>query len=73
LCRNEPEGAPFAARRVYSPAGIIPGAEGYESAEDIGNLERIRPVFGEDGLHLTDDGYAQFERYFRKAFFESYP
>ena len=40
----------------------------YKNIEDIGQLERLRPLFLEDGLHLTNEGYNELEAYFRTIF-----
>ncbi len=36
----------------------------YEHPEDMGSLQKLRDVFLEDGLHLTDAAYAQMSHYF---------
>ncbi len=36
----------------------------YDCKADLGNLEKLRDIFLEDDLHLTDEGYAQFAPYF---------
>lgn len=35
----------------------------YETPADIGSRKNFRPVFIEDGLHLTDEGYGQMAGY----------
>ena len=37
----------------------------YQDPKDTGTHKNLKPIFVEDGLHLTDEGYAQFTEYFR--------
>ena len=36
----------------------------YEKPEDIGDLSKLRDVFVEDGLHMTDEAYVEFAKFF---------
>lgn len=36
----------------------------YEKPEDIGDRSKLRDVFVEDGLHLTDEAYAEMAKFF---------
>ena len=38
----------------------------YENPEDIGDRSKLRDVFVEDGLHLTDDAYVEMAQFFGK-------
>ena len=36
----------------------------YENPEDIGDRSKLRDVFVEDGLHMTEEAYLEFANYF---------
>lgn len=36
----------------------------YDNEADIGDMSKLRNVFLEDGLHLTDEGYEEMSHYF---------
>ena len=36
----------------------------YNTPEDIGNLSKLRDVFVNDGLHLTDEAYVEMAKFF---------
>ena len=38
----------------------------YQNPEDVGTLCGLKSFFVEDGLHITQDGYTDFEIYFRE-------
>lgn len=38
----------------------------YENPKDIGDRTKLRDVFVEDGLHLTDDAYVEMAQFFGK-------
>lgn len=39
----------------------------YENLEDVGSHRHFKPIFLEDGVHLNEDGYAQFALYLKKC------